>query len=193
MLVKFKLAHIKRAVAIHQEALPEDFLPSLGTSFLSTLYQGLIGKRGIFGFVALEKGEVIGFVLGTEDMDKFLKVGLLSNFIKLSLLLFLQILKKPTILKNIFETFFYSHKESGPKAELVVIALDEAYRGRGLGKTLVVVLEKEMKKRKIKEYKLTVTKRNSKAIAFYNRLGFEKKSEFRLYDKKWFVLLKNIK
>ena len=192
MIYKLTPKDSEKVALIHKSALSDDFLPSLGIKFLNTFYSGLIGKPNVFGFVYQEKNKVAGFVVGTNDMNAFFKTALKSKFFKLSFLLLFQILKRPIIIKNILETFLYPQKDSGPKAELVVIAIDDKYRGMGIGKKLVRALESEMKKRKIKEYKLTVTKRNKNANDFYTHLGFKKFSEFSLYGKEWNVLVKRV-
>lgn len=188
-IAKKDSSHISR---IHVNALSSDFLPSLGFDFLKTFYNGVIGKAGVFGFVSKDKEEINGFVVGTENMDRFFKLALTSKFIALCFYLGIQLLKKPSIVKNILETFTYSSKESGPLAELVVIAVDKSTRGKGVGKKLVLALEQEFRKRKIKEYKLTVTKRNKNANTFYEHLGFKVLTRFNLYSKSWNLLVKRI-
>jgi len=192
MIREIKLNDAKNIALIHFLSLPEDFLPSLGFKFLKSFYTGVIGKPGIFGFVNLEGSEIAGFVVGSENMDVFFKNALKSNFFKLIYLLLIEVAKKPIILINIIETLFYTKKESGPSAELIVIAVDKKYRGKGIGRKLINTLDKEMKKRKINFYKLTVTKRNKGAKAFYENLGFYKYSKFFLYQKEWNVLVKKL-
>lgn len=177
---------------LHTQALPGDFLPSLGVDFLEAFYGGVIGRRSVFGFASRKKGCVEGFVIGTENMGDFIKLTLINNFLKLSFLLFVQVLKRPLILKNLVETLTYSGKENKPPAELVVIAIDKSSRRKGLGRKLILELESEMKRRGIGEYKLAVTKRNKKANAFYQALNFDYKSSFRLYGKSWNVLVKKL-
>jgi ribosomal protein S18 acetylase RimI-like enzyme len=192
MIVQIKREHSREIAEIHKEALADDFLPSLGLRFLETFYKGVLEKRGVFGFVSIEKGKVNGFVLGTDEMGRFFKLALRANFLSLSLLLFLRIMKKPSIIKNVLATLLYPNKETGPKAELIVVAVDRSARGKGLGRKLVGALEREMKKRKIKKYKLTVTKRNKGANAFYKEMKFRKLSDFNLYGKDWNLLVKEL-
>ena len=178
---------------IHISALSEDFLPSLGFNFLKNFYDGIIGKFGIFGFVDLQKNEVAGFVIGTIDMRGFFKTAIFSNFFVLCSLLALRLIQKPALIKYVLQTILYPKKDEGPPAELVIIAVSDKYRGKGIGKKLVKALEIEMRKRKIKEYKLTVTQRNKGANAFYKSLDFYKFGEFNLYNKDWNVLVKKLK
>ncbi len=177
---------------IHMQSLSDDFLPSLGVDFLSAFYQGVIGRPKVFGFLDTQKGKISGFVVGTSNMELFFKDTISSNFISLFYHLLLALIKKPSIIKNVAETLFYTAKDRGPVAELVIIAVDNRFRGKGIGKKLVLALEEEMKKRKIKGYKLTVTKRNKAANEFYKSIGFKQFSEFELYNKSWNIITKRI-
>ena len=124
-------------------------------------------------------------------MTSFLKNILKKRFLEFSLLIAYQIIKNPRLLKNVFETLFYTKRESGPKAELVIIAVDQKHRGQGIGKTLIKALEKIFLENKIREYKLTVIA-GKEAVGFYSYLKFRPIGYFNLYGKRWLVLEKNI-
>lgn len=192
MVVLINESHIKDITSIHIQSLKGDFLPSLGHYFLETMYQGLIGKSGVYGFVDLEKLEVTGFIIGTKDMDKFFKTAIKANFLKLSLLLLFKILRSPKILKKILETFLYPKKDQGVKAELVVIAISKKWQGKGIGRKLIKSLEHKFKTEKINKYKLAVYA-DKKAVRFYERLNFNKISNFNLYGKSWNIYEKKIR
>lgn len=176
---------------LHIISLKNDFLPSMGFNFLKSLYKGILDKENIYGFVAKDNKKVIGFIIGCKDMADYLKVSLMSNFIELFFYLGLRILKKPQLLINVIETLSYSSKEKGPKAELVIIAIKKKYRGIGLGKKLIQILEKRFKEKKINEYKLTVHA-DKQAVYFYEKLGYYQFSQFKLYNKIWYVYTKKI-
>lgn len=192
MIKPLGLKQIPEIATIHVNELKNDFLPSLGTDFLEAIYSGVIGNGEAFGFVAQEKGKVIGFIIGTKNMDRFFKAALKSNFIKIMYLLTLKVLRKPKLIKNILETFLYTEKEKGPKSELVVIAVLKKWQGKGIGKKLVKSLESYFKKEHINRYKLTVYA-DKKAINFYKKLRYLKLSEFNLYDRKWHIYEKKIR
>lgn len=191
MISPLKPEYIADIVRLHTSALRGDFLPSLGIAFLTTFYQALINEPSIYTLVYCQKRQVQGFVIGTNNMEIFLKNILKKRFFKFSSLITYQIIKNPRLLKNVFETLFYTKKVSGPKAELVIIAVDQKYRSQGIGKTLIQALEKIFLKNKIRQYKLTVIA-GKKAVGFYSYLKFRQISNFGLYGKKWLVLEKNI-
>lgn len=177
---------------IHTGALKGDFLPSLGFNFLSTFYSGVLGKPGVYGFGYKDKGQVIGFVVGTSDSSIFFHLALKAKFLEVSFYLLLQLLKKPSLIKNVLETFLYTSKDKGPKAELVVIAVENSWQGRGIGRKLTEALEEAFSREGIKEYKLTVHA-DKKAVQFYEHLKYNRISEFSLYGKLWYVFSKKLK
>lgn len=177
---------------IHTSSLAGDFLPSLGFNFLETFYDGVIGKGGVYGFGVFKDGRIRGFVVGTRDSSKFFSLALRSNFVKLSFLLLIKLVKKPSLVRNVVETFLYPKKDAGPKAELVVIAVDKDYQGKGVGKLLIEALESAFRKKGVKHYKLTVHA-DKKAVGFYEHLGYSRISKFFLYGRMWFVYEKEIR
>lgn len=176
---------------IHTSSLAGDFLPSLGFNFLKTFYDGVIGKCGVYGFGVFEDGKIHGFVIGTTDSSKFFSRAIKAHFLKLSLLLTVRLIKNPTLVKNVLETLRYSKKAVGPKAELVVIAVDEDYQGKGVGKLLIEALESAFRKEEIKRYKLTVHA-DKKAVGFYEHLGYSRRAKFSLYGKIWYIYERKI-
>lgn len=191
MLIKLNEDDSVAISKIHRLALEGDFLPSLGEKFLETLYSGTLGKPGIYGFGIKEKGKIVGFVVGTHEINVFFKEALKSSFFKLVYYLFLRLLTYPYLVKNVFETALYSSKDKGPKAELIVIAVMPAHQGKGYGKELTKSLEKAFLEDDTSEYKLTVHA-DKKAVGFYEYLDYKRISSFKLYDKMWYVYSKKI-
>ena len=171
MIRQIEKDHTGLIAQIHDKALNGDFLPSLGIDFLTAFYEGIIGKPGVYGFVDVENGRIVGFIIGTRDSEKFFSQALRGNFVKLTLLLLIQLIKRPQIIKNVLETFLYTKKEGTSKAELVVIAVNNKSQGKGMGKQLVRALEQAFKKEKINRYKLTVHA-DKNAVGFYEHLGY---------------------
>lgn len=181
----------KTIALIHQKALFGDFLPSLGFNFLSTFYAGVLGKPGVYGYGFEKEDQVVGFVVGTDDAKGFFGLALRSRFLQLSMFLAVEILKNPFLIKNVLETFLYTSKDKGPKAELVVIAVLNKYQGQGIGKLLTQALENGFSIDGITEYKLTVHA-DKAAVQFYEHLKYNRISSFNLYGKLWYVYAKNI-
>lgn len=191
MITPLQRKHASQIAKIHILTLADDFLPSLGINFLTALYEGVIGKEGVLGFVDFDKKKIRGFVIGTKNMTVFFKQALRENFLKLLYYLLVSLFQKPYLIKKVFETFLYPKKEIGPKAELIVIVVLKKWQGQGIGKRLIRSLERAFLQNNIKKYKLTVHT-DKKAISFYEKLNYRRISSFNLYDKMWYVYEKKL-
>jgi len=187
MIIPLQREHAASVAKLHCAALAGDFLPSLGQSFLTVFYQGVMDLGVGFGFVAIEDGLPVGFVLGSADTSALFKQVVVSRAVTLGLRAVPAIIRKPALVANVLETFLYPSKEGAvpEKAELVVIGFDAAYRGRGLGRGLVNALNDAFRAQGVRSYKVTVLQENLGANSFYRSLGFRPALEFELYKKKW--------
>jgi len=187
MIVPLQREHAARVAELHCAALAGDFLPSLGQGFLTVFYEGVLDLGMGFGFVAIEDGRPVGFVLGSADTSALFKQVVASRAVMLGLRAIPAIIRKPALVANVLETFLYPSKEDAvpEKAELVVIGFDAAYRGRGLGHGLVNALNDAFRAQGVRSYKVTVLQENLGANSFYRALGFQPALEFELYKKKW--------
>lgn len=193
MIIPLRREHAARVAELHCTALAGDFLPSLGKDFLTVFYQGVLDLQVGFGFVAMEEGQPVGFVLGSADTSALFKQVAVSRAIPFGLRVIAAVLRQPRLIANVFETFLYPSKENVPeKAELVVIGFEAAYRGRGLGRQLVNALDDAFRAQQIRSYKVTVLQSNSDANNFYQVLGFQRALEFELYRKKWNLYTRTI-
>lgn len=62
---------------------------------------------------------------------------------------------------------------NGRRAWVNHLAVLPQFQGRGIGKALILALEKEVVKLGAPKLQLAVDKGNSKALVFYHKLGFE--------------------
>lgn len=179
--------HAARVAHLHCLALAGDFLPGLGPDFLTVFYQAALDLQVGLGFVAIEDGGPVGFVLGSADTSSLFKRVVMSRAAALSWRAIPAVLRKPALITNVLETFLYPSKEgqSPQKAELVVIGLETAYRGRGLGRELVGALNDAFRAQGIRSYKVTVLQSRQGANNFYRALGFQYALEFELYKTSW--------
>ena len=187
MIIPLQREHAARVAELHCAALAGDFLPSLGQGFLTVFYEGVLDLGVGFGFVAIEDGRPVGFVLGSADTSVLFKRVVASRAVMLGLRAIPAVIRKPALVANVLETFLYPGKEDAvpEKAELVVIGFDAAYRGRGLGRGLVNALNDAFRAQGVQSYKVTVLQENLGANSFYRALGFQPALEFELYKKKW--------
>lgn len=185
---------LNKLARIHFLELRFDFLPSLGENFLRQLYSNLAQSKNTYIWVIEVNNNVLGFVVGSKNFSIVFKNIIRKNFLDYILILLPQIIRKPTILSSIIETFFYTRKEGDrmPEAELIVIAILSKFHRKGLGRKLILYLEKEFIDNGVKQYKLTVNAKNKTANSFYKSLEFNKHHDFSLYGKKLNLYTKKI-
>lgn len=194
MIVEMGEEHISRVSEIDIQSRPGDFLPSFGEKFLSILYKGIISSDCGFGYVFLQDSQVVGFVIGNEDTSQIFMQQILNNFFALIFYLVGRVVRKPLIIKSIFETFLYTKRAEkvGEKAELLVIGVDNNFRKMKVGEQLVNGLNRTFTEREILSYKVTVNKTNEVGNSFFERLGFDYRYSFMLYGKEWNLYTFNI-
>lgn len=155
---------------IHKAEIGKGFLSSLPNAFLENFYIALVESRSSFCIVVKENNQVVGFVSGVIDLNKFYRYFLAHYFFQSFFILLPKILSS---FKKIVETLLYPKKEESlPKAELLVIAIKQEFWGKGLGKSLLEVFLAEMKKRNVEIFKVVVGEQLIPAIKFYEKNGF---------------------
>lgn len=194
MIRKMELRDIPEVAKIHKTALSDEFLPSLGEDFLRRLHEEFL-KSGGFGFVEDQQRNVVGFITACQNFGKIFLSIFFNKWLEFSFLLFKKILTDPKIALYTFNVLLYpllEKKKPSPAAELVVIAIESTWQGKGLGTKLIEAIENEMFHQGINEYKVTVTKRNAVANQFYLKLGFKLHFSFLLYGKEWNLYVKRL-
>lgn len=186
MVRKANISDVSAIAHIHFLQLNSDFLSSLGESFLCYLYKVFVEDKELIVLVCEERGEILGFITGSRNFDENYKKIVVRNFFKFSLLVITASFKDFNILKNIFETIFYTKKQpvTSIKAELISIAVDNKFHRKGVGRKLINNLEKIFKSKNIGIYKVSVNKSNERANLFYKSLNFKKRGEYILYNRK---------
>ena len=70
-------------------------------------------------------------------------------------------------------TFGFDLEFGGRQATITDLYLHPHFRGRGLGRATLGLLERELRKAGVRALELQVTQGNRKVLGFYKRLGFE--------------------
>jgi len=168
---------------IHKQEINQGFLSQLGVKFLSKLYEATIMSKNSFVVVARENNQIIGFISGCTNVKNFYKYFLKKYTLWAIIILLPKLLKFATI-KKIFETLKYSRKkeENLPETELLVIAIKKEFHGQGIAIKMFNFFVNEMKNKKIKQFKVIVGKNLSRAIGFYEKMGFKFHSNTQIHQ-----------
>lgn len=163
---------------LHKEGIKKGFLSSLGMQFLTRLYWAINNEPGAYILVADENGIVAGFISGVVDIQGFYKRILLRRWFHLMAPL-VGYLINVSIIKKVVETVLYGLKTkkneshaSECTAEMLSVAVNNNYRGQGVGKKLVDALENFFKKENVKEYTVVTFSLDNSSNGFYNACNF---------------------
>lgn len=158
---------------IHQREIKKGFLGTLNINFLEKIYSAIIESENSFCVVAEKNQEVVGFISGVTNLDKFYFYFLKKYFFSAVFFLFSEIFNLRKI-KKIFEVLFYPEKEKDlPKAELLTIAVKNQFQGQGIANQMFERFVFEMKKRGVDDFKVVVGEKLLPAIRFYEKSGFK--------------------
>jgi ribosomal protein S18 acetylase RimI-like enzyme len=184
----------EKIARIHQQALPDTFLSSLGLSFLTEMYSALADDFKSIIFIAEEKKIILGFVSGILDSNTFIKRVLLHSPLKLGCKISWQILKNPYIIGKLLQTLRYGPMcfVENVDTELLAIAVIPEVQRSGLGSTLFTSLLEELQQRKVKKLKVLVGQELISAQNFYKKNNFIWQRTIELYGKKKDILVKEL-
>ena len=178
--------HAEAVSRAHNAAFPNEVLPKLGHAFLSNLYKAILESESAFGVVCIVEGEVGGFVLANTDVENMYKRVLRGHWPKLIGPLITQLVKSPNLIPVVFETLFYGYRKDPRdtiKAEWMVWGVNPKYRGRNIGKRLVMKMNEMYKERGVSVYKLIVYDSNDHVNSIYTSWGFKFLYKTKLYKK----------
>lgn len=161
--------------ALHIEGISTGFISSLGTDFVTALYEAIAQNKSGFGFVAQENERAVGFVAFTTNINELYKSVIAKSGPKFAFLLAGKMFSLRRI-KKVLETLFYPSrikKMKLPSAELLSIVVAPEERGKGLAAQLLQKGSQECVNRQIDKVKVLVGAGNKPANKLYLKCGFE--------------------
>jgi len=188
---------INQVVKVHKASFQGFFLTELGDHFLKVYYDCVRkDSRGVLlGFY--DGGQLFGFAAATTKSNGFNKHLIKRNLEKFSFIGIMLLFTKISALIRLFKNFSKTNSDindSGAYAELLSIGVSDQKQGQGIGKKLLIELERVMKLKGCSELSLTTDyNNNEKAIGFYNSLGYIIYYEFIAYpERKMYRMIKKI-
>ena len=177
-----------QAAQLHRQYIASGFLSSLGDRTLGVIYRFIATDSQSVLIIALQDEQVVGFVSGTIDVDKFYK-----RFMAKNILFGFNILPKifsPKRMKRLIETLLYPSKnkeQNLPPAELLSIVVDREFQGQGISQQLYQKLVEFFQAKEVSEFKIIVGAELLPAIHFYRKMGAGKLSEIEVHkgSKSW--------
>jgi ribosomal protein S18 acetylase RimI-like enzyme len=164
---------------LHEQEIDFGFISTLGRRFLTTLYAAMLESGEVVIFVAQVEGRVIGFCAVTPDVSKMYKAVMHKRWWKLGLVLLPRVFSLKVI-KHCYETLRYPNREDTaelPEAELVSMAVDNEWTGRGVGKLVARHAIQSVDDLGVSCLRVAVLESTVGANRFYQTIGFEFHSE----------------
>jgi ribosomal protein S18 acetylase RimI-like enzyme len=172
--------HVNEVAALHCATLT-GLLSQLGKPAVEAFYKGCVKINLAIGLVYLEEGKARGFVLGSPHPDQLKGEVLRKNPFGTLASLFTGAIARPSSMMWLLKSFrgpdegsFDTHAP-----ELIYLAVSPDQRGGGVGSKLVKAFNERMRATGVDAYDLSVDEDNITAIAFYERLGFQRTGTYR--------------
>lgn len=189
--------HVIHQVAdIHEKAFRGFFLTLLGKPFLRIFYGALLQDKSTIFYSWNKEGEILGFLFASTSPKGLYKKIFLKHIFRFSIQLFFVFSKRISLLGRLIKSYS-AGKLINPRvgyAALLSIAVSPDYSGRGIGKLLLIKLEKDLIKHGINGYYLTTDANNNYATnQFYLNFGFKLNGSYSQGKRLMNIYVKDLK
>ena len=169
----------------HVALIPDGFLSSLGERLLRRLYGRVVRSPGSFLVVAEGESAPVGFVAGSVALGRLYRDFALRDGVPALAGTAPQLVAH---LPRALETLRHGRAQTGTEeessgrcGELLAIAVDPAFQGRGVGRMLVDGFVHQLARRGVDRARVVVGAGNHAAIALYEQAGFRSEQTFELH------------
>jgi len=188
---------IDAVVDVHKNSFQGFFLTLLGDEFLKVYYDSIRKDRNALLVGFFEEDVLSGFYAACLISKGFNKNLVKQNVLKFLMLGIRLMFTKPISLIRLIKNLSKSDlnvNDKGDYAELLSIGVSQKKQGKGIGKELLIQLEKELKQKGCSEISLTTDYyNNEKTIQFYKGIGYDIYYEFMAYpNRKMYRMIKKI-
>ena len=164
---------------LHRDCIDTGFISSLGPSFVTALYRAIARSPHSLSWIALQGGEMVGFVAFSSHLGRLYRSVLLTGGARLLGAAAGRLLSWQRI-KYMTETLMYPNRHpetSLPQAELLAVAVSATARGQGVGRQLVQRGLQQCRCEGIPALKVCVGPNREPAIRLYEACGFKFSNE----------------
>ncbi len=195
---KSQPSNLDKLALLHQACFPDSLSRQLGKNYARKTLQWFLADANRFLLHVENNGKIVGYVGGfisqypgdgsTSGMLRYAMGAAVSGVALKPWMVFNKQIRQmyPLIFKNIYRKIYpdkkivstvkkYTNEEK--KAGLVVIGVHPLFRGKGVFEMLMHAFEEESKNRKISKMALSVKPTNARAIAAYQKAGWQKEKE----------------
>jgi ribosomal protein S18 acetylase RimI-like enzyme len=169
------------SAALHAAQISQGFLSLLGPGFLRRLYRRINRSPESFLLIASSRGSAVGFIAGSTDVAGLYRSFLWHDGIPAAVQAAGPLLRG---WRRVLDTL--GHAKSGGAGvgrgpELLAVAVDPAWQGRGVGRMLVAAFLGEVGGRGLDAAHVVVGAANRGAVSLYEQAGFVTVERFELH------------
>lgn len=177
MIKRLEEAYIPQVVKIHRGEL-HGFLPEMGEKTLKKFYEVSLTIPEIFTLVEKENEQILGFATAATSTKGLYKKIISADILSFIYLILNNFVTHPGNIVKAVKTLTYpGFADDIP--ELLTIAVNKRYQGRGIGTKLFKEIAREFKRPGLKKFRTSVYDKLA-ANNFYKKMGcqFEKSFTF---------------
>jgi ribosomal protein S18 acetylase RimI-like enzyme len=182
---------VRSVVDLHEQLFPEYFLTHLGATFLELFYAQFTGRGPDFGFIGEVAGSPVGFVVGTVDPLNVYRAFYRRHLLRLALIVAARVLTDRQVRSLLAPRLRHvamaassvlrrspsrAAPQAGslPAARLLSIGVLADHRGQGVAEALAARFCARCAEAGVERVGLSVQTENGRAIAFYERTGWQR-------------------
>lgn len=192
-LIEASLTHSAELARVHAEALPDDFLPSLGHSYLELeYYPRALRSPHAKTYIGTDDGrEVFGFVTIAHDAEAFMRDMTRGRILVLAWYAIRRALTDPFHLLKSASVLFASREHRYPQwpGEIVIVAVAGGRRGKGYGHRLIETALAYLVRCGVRHCRTKTLASNKDVIGLYERMGWSVADRFVLIGKSYVTLV----
>ena len=195
---KSNVSDSSQIAKIHLKSFPNFFLTTLGYSFLKTYYRSCAKNEDAISICAFNKYDkkLSGFAVGCFNSEGFNKRLIFSNSLEYSYEAILLLFTKPIALIRLFKNLAKNNNkdDKGNYAELLSIGVSPDQNGFGIGQSLLVKFENQVREKGINTITLTTdADSNDSVLRFYKKSGYTVYYDFETFpNRKMLKLIKEL-
>ena len=167
---------------LHSDALPEAFLPTLGSRFMRRLYLAMIRDPGGVVLVAEQEGRRVGMASGVASVPAFYRRFYRRHGVRAALAVGPRLFR-PSVIKRMRETASYPDATTTyPDAEFLTWNVVPEGRGKGLGEILSHAMVDGLCGKGATEVKAFAYADNEALNRVFTRTGWERRGLIHLHE-----------
>lgn len=171
---------------LHQEGMPNDFLPGFGMEFLKILHEAIINSPDVISLGYYKDNILVGILIASKNTQVIFLQILSKRLFKLLPYIIIHTLLHPSTCLKLIQTFTYGLATPRTiSAEIMILSVDHKFKRHGIASKLFAKLTQSYTQIQIKKFLVGTTSGNKEANAFYVKMGGKFMKNITIYNRIW--------